>query len=125
MKNMTPKEKFWFIFLQVITLGLIWIHWVNKKKQIQKNNEFSFSSKTSINVKDLIDQLGGIDNINNVEFTYKKVKITYKDRNKISIESLKKVKGISGVFLNELGLTLIVGPESKALKEAIQQQMSK
>lgn len=123
MKDMTKKERIWFIFLQIITLGLIWVYWSRKAKDMKKENEFSFARKLSINVNELIKNLGGIDNILDVEFTYKKVKIYYKSRDKIFVDYIKNIKGISGVFLNENGITLIVGNESKILKETIKNLM--
>lgn len=119
MKNMTGKEKFLFIFLQIITLGLIWIYW---KKQYQKqSDEQSLSQKnnSTIDANNLMNLLGTKENIENVVSTHTKIKIFYKDRSKILIDEIKNTKGISGVFINDTFIVIIVGKTAESLKEQL------
>lgn len=119
MKNMTWKEKFLFIFLQIITFGLIWIYW---KKQYQKqSDEQSLSQKNNsiIDANNLMTLLGTKENIENVVSTHTKIKIFYKNRDKILIDEIKNTKGISGVFINDNFIVIIVGKTAESLKQQL------
>lgn len=119
MSNMTNKEKFLFIFLQIITLFLIWIYWNKKKKNFSQENQLSVASKLNVDVKNLIVLLGGKENVTNSSATHTKVKIEYKDRDEINVDSIKNLKGISGVFINEYSITIITGNEARIISEEI------
>lgn len=119
MINMTFKEKFLFIFLQVITLGLIWIYWKKKKKSFNNKNELSFSKKTKLDIDKLLKSIGGIENIKTITYTHTKIKIEYFQRNNINTNDIKDINGISGLFINDSFLTIIVGNEAKIITESI------
>lgn len=125
MKNMTFKEKFLFIFLQIITLGLIWIHWKKQSKKYQNKDELSQDVKVGINVIKLIQLCGGPQNISEVSNTHTKIKIKYVIRERIKVDEIKKISGISGVFLNDLSLTIIVGNSAEATKKIIEQYLDR
>lgn len=119
MKNMTFKEKFLFIFLQIITLGLIWVYWNKRKKDFSNKNELSFSKKTNFDIDKLLQYLGGIENIKTITHTQKKIKIGYIQRNDIDTNKIRNIKGISGIFINDSFLTIIVGNEAKIITESL------
>lgn len=109
MKTMTKKEKILFIFLQIITLGLIWIYWNNKSKKYKNENYLSQELKSGINAIKLIKLIGGPNNISEVVNTHTKVKIKYNIRERVQLDEIKKISGISGVFINDVAITIIVG----------------
>lgn len=109
MKTMTKKEKILFIFLQIITLGLIWIYWNNKSKKYKNENYLSQELKSGINAIELIKLIGGPNNISEVVNTHTKVKIKYNIRERVQLDEIKKISGISGVFINDVAITIIVG----------------
>lgn len=109
MKTMTKKEKILFIFLQIITLGLIWIYWNNKSKKYKNENSLSQELKSGINAIKLIKLIGGPNNISEVVNTHTKVKIKYNIRERVQLDEIKKISGISGVFINDVAITIIVG----------------
>lgn len=123
MKNMTFKEKFFFIFLQIITLGLIWIHWKKQGKKYQNKNELSQEVKVGLNVIKLIQLCGGPQNVSEVSNTHTKIKIKYEIRERIKVDEIKKMNGISGIFLNDLSLTIIVGNSAEATRKLIEQYL--
>ncbi|MGL5357826.1 MAG: PTS glucose transporter subunit IIB [Metamycoplasmataceae bacterium] len=104
------KQKFMFIFLQVITFGLIWIYW--KKFKTEKNDTLIQDEKITINVEKILEELGGYENIINVIKTYSKLKIFFKKKELINVENIKEIKGVSGIFINDKSIDLIVGPQS-------------
>lgn len=123
MQNMTLKEKFLFIFLQIITMGLIWIYWIKKNKKVSKENELSYSNKINLDLEKLILYIGNYNNIKDLSYTQTKIKFIYFDRNKIEIEKINQIEGISGVFLNDNFLTIIVGKQAKTVFEKIQNKV--
>ena len=117
MTRMTFKEKFLFIFLQVITIGLIWIYWNQQKQKLGQENELSYATKTNFEINKLINLIGEKENILEITNTHTKVKISFKDRTKINPEAIKNLKGVSGIFFNDQTITIIVGNEAKIINE--------
>lgn len=116
---MTRKEKFLFIFLQIITLGLIWIYWNNKSKKYKNNKKLSQELKSGVNAIKLIKLIGGPNNIIEVVNTHTKVKIKYNVRERVQLDEIKKISGISGVFMNDVAITILVGNSAKNLCDII------
>ena len=112
---MTKKEKLLYWFLIIITLGLILPYWKTKKVEIKE--ELSQNKKIDLNINKLIILLGNSENIQNVSSTHTKVKINIKDRDKINIEKIKQINGISGVFASSTYIQIIVGNQALAIEE--------
>ena len=123
MHQMTAKEKFLFIFLQIITLGLIWIYWNRQKQQFSQANQLTYATKTNFDTQTLINLVGSITNIINVTHTHTKIKIEFENRDLIDATAIKNLKGVSGIFINDQFLTVILGNEAKLVCEAILAQM--
>ena len=119
MTRMTFKEKFLFIFLQIITIGLIWIYWNQQKQKLGQENELSYATKTNFEINKLINLIGERENILEISNTHTKVKISFKDRTKINPEAIKNLKGVSGIFFNDQTITIIVGNEARIINELI------
>lgn len=117
MTRMTFKEKFLFIFLQIITIGLIWIYWNQQKQKLGQENELSYATKTNFEINKLINLIGEKENILEITNTHTKVKISFKDRTKINPEAIKNLKGVSGIFFNDQTITIIVGNEARIINE--------
>lgn len=117
MTRMTFKEKFLFIFLQIITIGLIWIYWNQQKQKLGQENELSYATKTNFDINKLINLIGEKENILEITNTHTKVKISFKDRTKINPEAIKNLKGVSGIFFNDQTITIIVGNEARIINE--------
>lgn len=114
---MTFKDKLILILLTIITLG-IYLIVIYKRKPKAKADELSSADKVSLNIDKLKELLGG-DNVSGSEYTHTKVKIFIKDRNKVNVEELQKLKGISGVFATTKYVTIIVGNQAKKVAELI------
>ena len=116
---MTPKERLIFILLQIVTLGLIWIYWKKRLRQYHNPNTLSVKETISFAITDLCDAMGTIENINDVVATHTKVKLIYYDRTKIDQVAIKDLNGVSGLFLNDQGLTIIVGNQAQTIAKQI------
>lgn len=117
---MTPKEKFYFISLQIITFGLIWIYWKQKQKSYQDPDQLSVANKMTFAVMTLVVHLGQIDNIKAVSATHHKIKIHYHDYDKIDLNAIKNLPGVSGVFINDQAIDVIVGNQAALVASALQ-----
>lgn len=115
---MTKREKIMYWFLTVITFGFIHIYW--KTKKIGIKNELSQKEKISLNIEKLISLLGDKENIDGVDSTHTKVKIKFLERDKINVQDIKNMKGISGVFITSNYIQIIVGNEAKGIEKAIE-----
>lgn len=114
---MTGKEKTIYLFLIIITFGLILIYW--KTKKVEVKNELSKKEKITININKLILLLGNKENIKSVESTNTKVKINFINRDNVKIEEIKKINGISGVFATSNYIQIIVGKEAEAIEKKL------
>lgn len=124
MNKMTFKEKFLFVFLQIITFGLIWIYWNKQKAKFSQENQLSVATKTNFDVEKLIELVGNKDNILEVTNTHTKVKIQFKDRYQVNQNEINNLKGVSGIFFNDQTITIIVGNEAKLIQELINQNIN-
>ena len=119
MHQMTAREKFLFIFLQIITLGLVWIYWNRQKQQFSQANQLTYATKTNFDTQALINLIGSITNITNATHTHTKIKIEFQNRDLIDATAIKNLKGVSGIFINDQFLTVILGNEAKLVCERI------
>lgn len=123
MNQMTGKEKFLFIFLQVITLGLIWIFWIRQKRALSQVDELSYATKTNFDGAALLVLVGTATNVVGLSHTHTKVTISFVDRTPVDPEAIKQLRGVSGVFINDQSVTIIVGTEARAICAQLQAQI--
>ncbi len=114
---MTLHEKIQYWFLIIITFGLIFLYWKTKKNKVK--NELSTKSKISININKIILLLGDVNNIKKIESSNTKIKIYFENKEKIKVDNIKKVNGVSGVFVTSSYIQLIVGKEAHAIEKKI------
>lgn len=81
---MLNKNKFLYIFLIIITLGLILIFWRKKYKILKTKNYLTTDNEITFSMQDLILYLGGISNIVSSSATQKIVRISFKNKTNIS-----------------------------------------
>lgn len=112
---MTKQEKLLYWFLIIITFGLILLYWRTKKNKVK--DELTRKNKVTIDMKSLILFLGGSENIETVSSTYTKVKINFKDWNKVQTEKIRKINGISGIFVTSNYIQIIVGNEALPIEK--------
>lgn len=110
---MTFKDKLILVLLTIFTLG-IYLIVVYKGKSKPNSNELSRSEKVTLDVNKL-KSLIGEGNVAGSEFTHTKVKIFIKDKNKVDVEGIQKLKGVSGVFATTKYITIIVGNQAKKI----------
>ena len=80
------------IILDIITLGIFEIIIYSKVKKLSKakNDELIYSKKYKFKINDFINDLGGINNIENISYTLSSIKINFKNINLVNSELQKK-----------------------------------
>jgi PTS system glucose-specific IIC component len=71
-------------------------------------------------VKQIVDLLGGKDNIEDVDACMTRLRVTVKDRNKVGTEKEWKQTGALGLILKDNGVQAIYGPKADVLKSEVQ-----
>ena len=122
---MTTKNILILILLTIITLGTFWIfHYIKLNKTTKVSSNLSHSTKIPFSIKKLVGVLNR-ENIIKSEFTQIKVKVFVKSTKDINMEELKKIKSISGSFMNSNSITIIVGNSAKTISNQLNELNSK
>lgn len=118
---MSKKDKVKVVFLTIFTLGFCWLYWYLKNKKRQKVLQQGESVKLTGNIKidQLIELLGGKENITNVEGGISKVKVEFNDKSKVKVDELRKTSYISGIMVSTKQISLIIGEYSKAVAKEL------
>lgn len=114
---MSFKDKLILVTLSILTLGIYPIVAFSKKPKEVKV-ELSVE-KVITDTKKLITHLGTKTNIAGVEFTQTKIKVFVNDKSKVNAETIKNLKGVSGIVLSSKYATIIVGKQAKELSKAL------
>ncbi len=115
---MTNKDKFIYIILSILSLG-IYPYSIRKKGNKRISSDLSESNKIHLNIEKFVELIGGRDNIIGTEYTHTKIKIYFKEKSKIKIDAIQKLKSISGVVATSKYVTVIVGNQAKKIAEKI------
>ena len=115
---MNKKQQFLYMIISIITLGIYPVI-INRKTQKTINIALSETKKISVNIVELVKNLGGKENISAIEYTHTKLKVFIKNSSLMEVSSINEQKGISGVFVSSKTITLIVGNQAKQLSKLI------
>lgn len=107
------------IMMIVVALGLLYYGYTTfiKNKDL-KNAEF----KSNIDVKTLLEALGGKDNISDITFSPSKFTVALKDHSLIQVDTIKAL-GASGIVQGKENLSMIFGRQSALIAEDIKKLM--
>ena len=111
MNSMTKKQKACYIFLIIITFGLILLYWKKKYKQTKEKDHLSTTNKLDFNLNDFISMFGGFENI--------------KDKELVDIEKIKAFKQITGITLQSKSISLVMGNICPYLNDLINKEIKK
>jgi glucose-like phosphotransferase system IIB component len=67
----------------------------------------------------VIEALGGLDNLHEVDACMTRLRVTVKNHEKVEHDSVFKALGAAGVIKKEKGIQIIFGPEADVLKSKI------
>ncbi|BAQ54634.1 PTS transporter subunit EIIB [Mycoplasmopsis arginini] len=116
---MNSRNKFLYVILIILTFGLILVYWKNKYKQTKTKDYLSKETKLNFNFDELVDYLGGKENIESVTSTQKVVKINFYEKNKVDALNIKNLDGVTGLTFQSKSISLVVGNTAKHIEELI------
>lgn len=115
---MSFKDKVILVLLSIITLGIYPLI-LFRKKNNKKTNKLSNAKKLKINLEDFYKSIGGKNNIVGSEYTHTKVRVFIKNRDKVNLDKINEIKGISGVVAASNYVTVIVGNQAKQFSQSL------
>ena len=92
---------------------------------IKDSSNLRHSSKIPVDINQLIKNFGGIENITNVENSLSTVQVFVKDKNLVNKDEVKKTINGKGISVVGQKYSLVCGDFAIALKEAINEIISK
>ncbi|QMT98392.1 PTS sugar transporter subunit IIA [Mycoplasma tullyi] len=116
-------NKFTWIFLNIITFGILKLVATKKAKRIssQINQELIKSEKIPFDLNEFINILGGIDNIQTTTATLNTIKINVADKTKVNQDQIKNRLKINGMMWASHDLSLVCGDYASSLSDQINQ----
>jgi PTS system glucose-specific IIC component len=83
-------------------------------------NQKQSGTDGSNEVKQIVELLGGKENIEDVDACMTRLRVTVKDRDKVGTEKAWKQTGALGLILKDNGVQAIYGPKADVLKSEVQ-----
>ncbi|AAP56894.1 putative PTS system glucose-specific enzyme IIB PtsG [Mycoplasmoides gallisepticum CA06_2006.052-5-2P] len=116
-------NKFTWIFLNIITFGILRLVATKKAKRIssQINQELIKSEKLPFDLDQFINILGGLENIQTTQATLNMIKINVVDKTKVNQDQIKSRLKINGIMWASHDLSLVCGDYASSLSEQINQ----
>ncbi|QCZ36596.1 hypothetical protein [Mycoplasma nasistruthionis] len=110
------KKRFKIWFLTIITFGLIRLKWKNIQNK-QKNLVFQ-NDKLPFEFQDFLNCFSNTEIIK-ADRTLTKITIFVKQAKQIDLQTLKSLKGISGLFVKSDSVSLITSEYTQVIYEQI------
>ena len=103
--------------------GLVLIAYLEiKRRNIQSKNKITVNDAQDNEINNIIERLGGINNIIKAESTINKVKVYLKEKENISEDKIKEIKEITGVMWSSNSVSFIIGKKAISIAEKINEQ---
>lgn len=109
-------KKIRWVLLNIIGLGIPYIYARNKANKLKNttNTTLQTSSLIDFDITDLLNALGGKDNIENISTTISTLKVNLKNAQDLSKEQFNKFK-INGFMKNQKQIILVFGDNAQAI----------
>lgn len=108
---------YFYLTIIIVIILIILLRLLSKKRVGDKKGDFS-------QVKQLINYLGGLDNIESVNASMSKISVKVVSSDLVNVESIKDI-GASGVVETNKGFTFIFGSVSLDLADQINKELNK
>ncbi|MDR1991869.1 MAG: hypothetical protein LBP70_04050 [Mycoplasmataceae bacterium] len=117
-------RKFKWILLNIITFGILYIYVKHqaKKNNAKINDQLQISDKVDFKLDDLIEDLGGVDNILDSSATMSTLKINLKNAETLTKEKFAKYK-IHGFMKNTNQVILVFGDNAQVINVMLQEKI--
>lgn len=95
-----------------------------ESKNDNNTNTQTTTSKSGYNTAQILEALGGADNIVSLDNCITRLRLSVKDINIVDDQKLKANKAIGVVRLNEHNLQVVIGPQVQLVKDELQQYLT-
>lgn len=111
-------KKSMYIFLCIVTLGLFyfWVKSQAKKKSLTYNKDLIVTKDYDFKIEDFIKDLGGENNIKEVDSTMNSVIVKLNDLSLVN-SNFKNIYKIKGINKSANSLILLIGDNAKTIAE--------
>jgi phosphotransferase system IIB component len=103
---------------------MLYLYAKHKAKQqlTTTNTNLTYATKISFNIDELIDNLGGIDNIIDSSATISSLKIILKNVNVINKDNISKL-GAKGIMINNKQVIILFGDIAMTIDKLLKQKL--
>jgi phosphotransferase system IIB component len=110
--------------LNIITFGILYFYAKHKAKQqlTTTNSDLTYSTKINFNIDELVDNLGGLDNVIDCNATISSLKITIKNINAINKDNITKL-GAKGIMINNNQVIILFGDNAMTIDKMLKQKL--
>lgn len=118
-------KKIKWILLNIFTFGALYFFAKRKAKSIATNvnDNLTYSTKINFNIDELINDLGGIDNITDSNATLSSLKVNVKNISIVNKSKFIKL-GAKGAMINNNQVIILFGDNSIAINNELKQKSS-
>ncbi|WP_371246094.1 PTS transporter subunit EIIB [Mycoplasmopsis agassizii] len=96
-----------------------------RKKALETNTyQLDVNVKTSFEYQELLDNLGGKDNLINAEASLSKIKFYLKDKKLVNLEKIKKYPDVTGTLESSNAVTIIIGNAARVIAQKINEELN-
>jgi len=123
----------WYIILSIViiilVMGFILFKWAYSpaKKEV-KAREVDFTEEDLLfrkeeEIEEILKNLGGINNIEKIDYAYDKLSLIVLDTNKLNISELNKNKSIKSILEKNKEITIIIGTRAREIAEKYNEKL--
>ncbi|UUD35683.1 PTS transporter subunit EIIB [Mycoplasmopsis caviae] len=124
---MSKKDKFLVVLLTIVTFGFCWVYWRtrNRKELKLKREGTNIKLPSNIKIVELVDNLGGKENIEEVSASISNIKVLIKNKSLVKMEELQSTKFITGIMISTNKISLVVGDYARKLAIELNEYLDK
>ncbi len=114
-------KKWQLILFYIFTFGIGYFYIKSKAKKVaeEQKEEIEVATEIPFEVQNLLNLLGGLENVVKTDSTISSFKVELKDANLADIDSIKKLDNTKGVMKSGNKLNIVFGDYSKTLDSFI------
>ncbi|MDR0341394.1 MAG: PTS transporter subunit EIIB [Mycoplasmataceae bacterium] len=119
-------KKFAYYLSYIFSFGLVYFYYRSKAKSnvLTYKNKLTVSEKIDFDLNDLVNAVGGKENIVSINAELSTLKFVLKKASEISKEDFNMIN-VYGFIKNNNNLTLVTGDNAQAIAQAINENILK
>ncbi len=119
------KWQLWVFYICTFGIGYFYIKNKAKKVAEEQKEEIEVAKEVPFEIQNLLDLLGGLDNVKKTDSTISTFKVELKEVNLVKIDEIKKLGNAKGVMKSGNKVSIVFGDYSKTLDSFIKDLLKK